>query len=146
VLRISVEQALFGFDVSWSHLGAEKVNIARDRLERPDEVLRLTKMGLQQGGTRGDLYVRLAVDWPQVEKGAKELTLRPAVAGGEARLEREDGRARDPGGRRLETVARSGDADGYQGEGCCQGRHEGPGAVRAARTPREGCPRSLPRG
>mmetsp|Transcript_33538 Transcript_33538/g.76177 ORF Transcript_33538/g.76177 Transcript_33538/m.76177 type:complete len:555 (+) Transcript_33538:95-1759(+) len=90
VLRISVEQALFGFDVSWSHLGAEKVNIARDRLERPDEVLRLTKMGLQQGGTRGDLYVRLAVDWPQVEKGAKELTLRPAVAGGEARLERED--------------------------------------------------------
>jgi DnaJ-class molecular chaperone len=90
VLRISVEQALFGFDVSWSHLGAEKVTIARDRLERPDEVLRLTKLGLAQGGSRGDLYVRIAVDYPQVEKGAKELTLRPVAAGGEARLERED--------------------------------------------------------
>jgi len=93
VLRISVEQALFGFDVSWTHLGDEKVTITRDRLERPDEVLRLMKMGLttgSSGGTRGDLYVRISVDYPQVEKGAKELTMRPVAAGGAATLERED--------------------------------------------------------
>eukprot|EP00913_Durusdinium_trenchii_P020333 g19101.t1 len=72
VLHISLEQAIFGFSISWRHLGQETVSITRERLERPDEVLRLKGKGLVQSGSkRGDLYVRLAVDLPSVPKGQK---------------------------------------------------------------------------
>merc|ERR1712151_1274851 len=91
VLHISLEQALFGFSLSWQHLGDEKVTIARERVTNFDEVFRLKKKGLVgEGGARGDLYVRLAVDLPQVEAGKSELTLKPAAAQAEARLTRED--------------------------------------------------------
>lgn len=91
VLHISLEQALFGFSISWVHLGDETVTVARDRAAHTDEVLRLRKKGLVgDGSVRGDLYVRLKVDLPQVAEGTKELSLRAAAAAGEAVLERED--------------------------------------------------------
>jgi DnaJ-class molecular chaperone len=75
VLKLSMEQALFGFSFSWTHLGDESVAISRDRSTTPDEVLRLPKKGLvSSGSNRGDLYVRLALDMPKVEKGAKSRT------------------------------------------------------------------------
>lgn len=91
VLHISLEQALFGFSLSWNHLGDEKVEIARDRATSVDEVFRLKKKGLVgDGGARGDLYVRLAVDLPATD-GAKSLTLKaPSAAAGEAKLSREE--------------------------------------------------------
>lgn len=91
VLRISLEEALFGFSKSFVHLGDETVTITRERVT-PDEVVRFKKKGLVgDGGARGDLYVRLAVDMPEVGKGEKALTLKaPAATGGQARLERED--------------------------------------------------------
>lgn len=92
VLHISLEEALFGFSHSWVHPDDERVTIARDRASSPDEVLRLKKKGLVgEGGVRGDLYVRLAIDLPEVAKGSKSLALQaPAAAAGEPRLERED--------------------------------------------------------
>jgi len=91
VLRISLEEALFGFTKSFVHLGDETVTIARERVT-PDEVVRFRKKGLVgDGGARGDLYVRLAVDLPEVGQGEKALTLKaPAAKGEQARLERED--------------------------------------------------------
>jgi DnaJ-class molecular chaperone len=75
VLKLSMEQALFGFSFSWTHLGDESVSISRDKATTPDEVLRLPKKGLvSSGSSRGDLYVRLALDMPKVEKGAKSMT------------------------------------------------------------------------
>lgn len=93
VLHVSLEQALFGFSISWRHLGEETVTIVKDRLERPDEVLRLKGKGLvQSGNKRGDLYVRLAVDLPEVA-GQKELSLSAKnveALQAEAKLEMED--------------------------------------------------------
>jgi DnaJ-class molecular chaperone len=77
VLHMSLEQALFGFSFSWTHLGDETVTISRDgKVTTPDEVVRLPKKGLASGSSsRGDLYVRLAVSMPNVEKGAKTFSL-----------------------------------------------------------------------
>lgn len=93
VLHISLEQALFGFSISWQHLGEEMLTITRDRLQHPDEVLKLKGKGLVSSGSkRGDLYVRLAVDLPEVPKGEKALSLSAAAAGAkaEAKLTIED--------------------------------------------------------
>lgn len=92
VLHIPLEQALFGFSTSWAHLGDEMVTVTQDGVTTPDEVVRLKKKGLVgDGGQRGDLYVRLAVDLPQVSKGQQALTLKaPGTAALETKLERED--------------------------------------------------------
>jgi len=92
VLRISLEEALFGFSKTWDHLGDEKVTVSRDRVASTDEVIRLKKKGLVgEGGQRGDLYVRLAIDLPEVAKGEQALSLKAAGASkGEPKLERED--------------------------------------------------------
>merc|ERR1712048_243495 len=80
VLHVTLEQALFGFSLSWKHLGEETLTISRERPSRPDEVMCLKKKGLVgDGGQRGDLYVRLAVDLPQAVPG-KSLTLSAAPA------------------------------------------------------------------
>mmetsp|Transcript_33811 Transcript_33811/g.78181 ORF Transcript_33811/g.78181 Transcript_33811/m.78181 type:complete len:566 (+) Transcript_33811:92-1789(+) len=85
VLHVSLQQALFGFTISWTHLGEETVTIAKDRLQHPDEVLRLKGKGLVESGSkRGDLYVRLAVDLPQAPKGEKVMTLTAPEAGVQA--------------------------------------------------------------
>merc|ERR1712176_81629 len=66
VLHVSLEQALFGFSLSWKHLGEETVTVSRDRVAQTDEVIRMKKKGLVgEGGQRGDLYIRIAVDLPQ---------------------------------------------------------------------------------
>lgn len=76
VLYLSLEQALFGFTLSWTHLGDETVTLSRDRVTNPDEVVRLPKKGLVAGGgVRGDLFVRLAVSMPNITKGTKMMTL-----------------------------------------------------------------------
>jgi DnaJ-class molecular chaperone len=75
VLHMSLEQALFGFAFSWTHLGDETVTISSSKVTSPDEVIRLSKKGLAGSGSRGDLYVRLAVDMPKVEKGSTSVTL-----------------------------------------------------------------------
>jgi len=92
VLHVSLEEALFGFSKTWSHLGDEQVTVTRESLSSPDEVVRLKKKGLVgDGGQRGDLYVRLAIDLPQVGNGEKALTLKaPGAAAGEPTLEREE--------------------------------------------------------
>jgi len=91
VLTISLEQALFGFKVSWNHLGNEKVTIERARVMQPNEVVRFKKKGiLGEGGARGNLYVRVKVDLPEVTAGSKSLALNaPAAAETEPRLSRE---------------------------------------------------------
>eukprot|EP00928_Gymnodinium_smaydae_P004173 TRINITY_DN11448_c0_g1_i1.p1 TRINITY_DN11448_c0_g1~~TRINITY_DN11448_c0_g1_i1.p1 ORF type:complete len:601 (+),score=168.40 TRINITY_DN11448_c0_g1_i1:53-1855(+) len=93
VLHLSLEQALFGFSVSWKHLGNEMISISRERVAQANEVLKLKKKGLVgEGNARGDLYVRLAVDLPQLAAGAKEHQLRAGDASkaAEAKLTRED--------------------------------------------------------
>lgn len=76
VLRMSLEQALFGFSFSWTHLGDETVTISKSQVTTPDEVVRLPKKGLSgERGGRGDLYVRLALQMPTLEKDAKSLSL-----------------------------------------------------------------------
>lgn len=99
VLRVTLEQALFGFSVSWRHLGDETVTVAMDRLSKLDEVVVLKKKGLVgEGGIRGDLYVRIAVDLPSLKGSDKEVTLRrsPSQAA-EARLEIEESLRVDDG-------------------------------------------------
>mmetsp|Transcript_5664 Transcript_5664/g.10110 ORF Transcript_5664/g.10110 Transcript_5664/m.10110 type:complete len:572 (+) Transcript_5664:85-1800(+) len=91
VLHLSLEQALFGFSISWQHLGEETITIKRDRLAHPDEVLKLKGKGLVESGSkRGDLYVRLAVDLPEVAKGEKALSLSATSGDKEAKLVIED--------------------------------------------------------
>lgn len=91
VLHISLEQALFGFSLSWRHLGDETVTLSRGPAESTDEVIRLRKKGLQSsGGARGDLYVRLAVDLPRVAPGSGELTLKAPTGSAEPAFVRED--------------------------------------------------------
>mmetsp|Transcript_65839 Transcript_65839/g.170922 ORF Transcript_65839/g.170922 Transcript_65839/m.170922 type:complete len:199 (+) Transcript_65839:595-1191(+) len=92
VLHISLEEAIFGFSHTWDHLGDEKVTVSRERVTTPDEVLVLKKKGLVgEGGQRGDLYVRLAIDLPVVGKGEQALTLKaPGKDKAEPKLERED--------------------------------------------------------
>lgn len=92
VLRVSLEEAIFGFSVSWKHLGNEMVTVARERVTKPDEVVRLSNKGLvSQGSARGDLFVRIAVDLPVVPGSSKELKLLRAPPGDKpARLEIEE--------------------------------------------------------
>eukprot|EP00440_Ansanella_granifera_P004872 gb/GFBE01005283.1/.p1 GENE.gb/GFBE01005283.1/~~gb/GFBE01005283.1/.p1 ORF type:complete len:578 (+),score=181.92 gb/GFBE01005283.1/:1-1734(+) len=93
VLHITLEQALFGFSVSWSHLGSETVTITRERVTQTDEVLKLKGKGLVYSGSkRGDLYVRLAIDLPEVANGEKALSLSADASKGkaEAKLTIED--------------------------------------------------------
>jgi DnaJ-class molecular chaperone len=73
VIRMTMQQAIFGFSFSWTHLGDETVTLSRDKSTTPDEVIRLPKKGLG-GSSRGDLYVRLALDMGKIEKGTKSLT------------------------------------------------------------------------
>lgn len=83
VLHVSLEQALFGFSISFTHLGDETVTVTRKSVE-PDEVIRIKSKGLVQDRQRGDLFVRVYVDMPKVGD-AKTLTLQPAVADAKAK-------------------------------------------------------------
>jgi len=89
VLHISMEQAIFGFEMTFSHLGTESITISRGRVEGFDEVLRVKKRGLPAGGQRGDLYIRLAIDLPKVGS-ATSLTLnKPTNNKVEPKMEKE---------------------------------------------------------
>lgn len=73
VLHITLEQALFGFVTSWTHLGDETVTLGRYSAT-PGEVVKIKKKGLvASGGGRGDLYVRLDVEMPKVDGASLEL-------------------------------------------------------------------------
>jgi len=79
VLKMSLEQALFGFSFAWTHLGDEKVSIARkDKVTTPDDVVRVPSKGLVDSDTkkRGDLFVRLSVGMPTLEKGTKQWSMK----------------------------------------------------------------------
>mmetsp|Transcript_28797 Transcript_28797/g.82454 ORF Transcript_28797/g.82454 Transcript_28797/m.82454 type:complete len:570 (-) Transcript_28797:164-1873(-) len=76
VLRISMEQAVFGFQASWTHLDGAEVKLDRSAGCTPGEVLRFKKRGIPQDGSRGDLYVRIAVALPSAAAGAAEVPLR----------------------------------------------------------------------
>merc|ERR1719261_1181052 len=53
-VHITLEQALFGFSLTWKHLDGEKVTITRDGGIKPDEVMRVPKKGLlRQTNERG---------------------------------------------------------------------------------------------
>jgi len=90
VLTISLEEALFGFTYIFNHLGDEKVTITRSRVTSPDEVVRLKKKGLvSDGGARGDLYVRIAVEFPEGSKSQTMTLSAPSSNTGTAKLSRE---------------------------------------------------------
>jgi len=79
VLTLTLEQALFGFKIEWTHLGNEKVTVKRDGNVAADEVIRVKKKGLMgDGGSRGDLFIRLRIEMPARQKDAKSLTLHAA--------------------------------------------------------------------
>lgn len=91
VLRVSLAQALFGFSISWKHLGKETVTVTGSPVTKPGEVVKLPRKGLvSKSGSRGDLYVRVEVDMPSVEASAQELVLKKPAADDTARLEREE--------------------------------------------------------
>lgn len=85
VMRISLEDALFGFSMSWKHIGDEMLTISHDRVTQPDEVVRFRKKGLGGDRSRGDLYVRLLVELPIVSgtsltlKGSREQRSEPML-------------------------------------------------------------------
>eukprot|EP00747_Dinoflagellata_sp_TGD_P163541 gnl/TRDRNA2_/TRDRNA2_182312_c0_seq1.p1 gnl/TRDRNA2_/TRDRNA2_182312_c0~~gnl/TRDRNA2_/TRDRNA2_182312_c0_seq1.p1 ORF type:complete len:572 (-),score=156.09 gnl/TRDRNA2_/TRDRNA2_182312_c0_seq1:20-1735(-) len=82
-LHISLEQALWGFQLTWKHLDGEKIQVSHDGGVVPNEVVRLPRKGLlREDKQRGDLYVRLVVDLPAVQKGS-ELTLKAPSGGGD---------------------------------------------------------------
>lgn len=93
VLHLSMEQALFGFSVQWMHLGDGKddqLTVTHPGGAQPGKVIKIPKKGLLESGVRGDLYIRLAVDVPEVGS-AKEITFKAQPAGMvEAKLTRED--------------------------------------------------------
>jgi len=102
VLSISLEQALFGFSVSWVHLGNEQVTVTRDGDVVPNEVIQVKKKGLVgDGGARGDLFVRVRVEMPSSLAGETSVTLQapdasiptPARLSREAAVELRDGGA-----------------------------------------------------
>jgi len=92
VLHISLEEALFGFSKSWVHLGDQKVTVSTSRATQLNKVVRIKKKGLVgEGGARGSLFVRLAIDMPTIAAGSKSLTLNQASAEkGEPKLTKED--------------------------------------------------------
>lgn len=91
VLRISLEQAIFGFTHTWPHLGDEKVTVSFDQVATTDQVVRFKKKGLVgDGGQRGDLYVRLAIDLPALGGGQNTLTLTAPTSVMTPTIERED--------------------------------------------------------
>jgi len=91
VLTISLEEALFGFTYTWNHLGDQKVTVSRERPTQPSEVVFFKKKGIVgDGGVRGNLYVRLKVEMPEVAKGSKSLDLKAPAAGAKPRLSREE--------------------------------------------------------
>jgi len=76
VLKISLEQALYGFTARWNHLGEQKVVITRKRQVHANEVVKFPKKGLVgERGARGDLYVRIAIELPEVKPGTTSMTL-----------------------------------------------------------------------
>merc|ERR1712032_984065 len=81
VLHISLQQALFGFDAKFTHLGDELISIRRHKVTRPHEIVKFPMKGLMQGSsTRGDLFVRLHVDMPVAVDG-QLVTLRAPEEG-----------------------------------------------------------------
>merc|ERR1712032_1409392 len=78
VLRISLEQALFGFDAKFTHLDGDTVSIRRHKVSKPGEIVKLPMKGLTQGSsTRGDLFVRLHVDMPTTVEGRSVTLMAP---------------------------------------------------------------------
>eukprot|EP00927_Polykrikos_kofoidii_P070821 TRINITY_DN671_c0_g1_i2.p1 TRINITY_DN671_c0_g1~~TRINITY_DN671_c0_g1_i2.p1 ORF type:complete len:599 (-),score=147.21 TRINITY_DN671_c0_g1_i2:49-1665(-) len=92
VLKISLEEALFGFTKKWDHLGDGAVTISRSRTTQPGEVVVFKKKGLvKERGGRGNMYVRLDVELPEASKGSSSLTLNAPTGDVSApRLSRED--------------------------------------------------------
>jgi len=92
VLPISLEQALFGFKATWTHLGDQKVNVIRSKETQPNEVVRLAGKGLVgDGGVRGDLYIRLAIKIPSIVKSESSLKVEaPEAIAFEPELMKED--------------------------------------------------------
>jgi len=90
VVPISLEQALFGFSVSWNHLDGEKLTIKRSYVENVDEVIKMRRKGLvEKGDVRGDLYIRLSVQLPRVSEDALVVKA-PAAATTTPELQKED--------------------------------------------------------
>lgn len=72
VMSISLEQAVFGFTATWTHLDGSEVSLDRSGGCSPDEVVRFKKKGI---GKDGNLYVRISVRMPKQEDGASEVRL-----------------------------------------------------------------------
>merc|ERR1719410_303418 len=72
VMAISLEQAVFGFTATWTHLDGSDVSLDRSGGCSPDEVVRFKKKGI---GKDGNLYVRISVRMPKQEDGASEVRL-----------------------------------------------------------------------
>ncbi|MCQ2820794.1 MAG: J domain-containing protein [archaeon] len=71
-LEISLRDALVGFKTSITHLDGHKVEIQRDTVSQPGDVIKIKKEGMpvHQKGDYGDLYVTLKIKMP--EKLSKE--------------------------------------------------------------------------
>eukprot|EP00416_Gambierdiscus_australes_P029069 CAMPEP_0171082882 /NCGR_PEP_ID=MMETSP0766_2-20121228/17376_1 /TAXON_ID=439317 /ORGANISM="Gambierdiscus australes, Strain CAWD 149" /LENGTH=572 /DNA_ID=CAMNT_0011540281 /DNA_START=119 /DNA_END=1837 /DNA_ORIENTATION=+ len=76
VIRVSLEQAVFGFRAVWTHLDGLEVNLDRSGGCALGEVVRFKKRGISQDGARGDLYVRIDVTLPLFQLGTMEVPLR----------------------------------------------------------------------
>lgn len=89
VLHVSMEQALFGFTATFKHLGSESLTITKDRVI-PGEVVKFRNKGLVSSKSRGDLFVRLVVDMPEVPVGSTSISFAAPAASDSWRFEREE--------------------------------------------------------
>lgn len=82
VIRVSLEQAIFGFKASWTHLDGSQVTLDRSGGCIPGEVVRFKKRGI---GRDGDLFVRIDIAMPSVAPDAAGLPLQRPKAVDEIR-------------------------------------------------------------
>lgn len=68
VLEISLKEALLGFDREITHLDDRIINVKRDTVTQPGDIIKINDEGMpiHQSSEKGDLYVRIDIKFPQI--------------------------------------------------------------------------------
>ena len=67
-LKISLKEALLGFEKDFEHLDGHKVSVRKDGISQPGDVIKVSGEGMpvHQSPDKGDLFVKLEIVFPTV--------------------------------------------------------------------------------
>jgi DnaJ family protein B protein 11 len=74
-LRISLKEALLGFEKEIIHFDGHSVKVKKDNITQPGDIIKIRGEGMpiHQSSDKGDLFVKIDIEFPMVLTEAQRL-------------------------------------------------------------------------